>query len=166
MFRHHGIPPSASSTSRYLLGYACFNAVDTLLLMSFTFHVFRPLSNFQQYGITFLLFFPAITILSPFVGILACVTGSPRLIQIQSSFNATAVLANYPLTLLLQIDFGDGAIYIAILVLLWFNKILLSYFGAKVRLHLLNPAYNKNLKKIEGRFRNMVQTKADMKSGI
>ena len=112
------------------------------------------------------MFFPAITILSPFVGILACVAGSPRLIQIQSSFNATAVLANYPLTLLLQIDLGDGAIYIAILVLLWFNKILLSYFGAKVRLHLLNPAYNKNLKKIEGRFRNMVQTRADMKSGI
>ena len=144
MFRHHGIPPPASSASRYLLGYACSNAVDTLLLMSFTFHVFRPLSNFGQYGVTFLLFYPAVTVLSPIVGMLACVAGSPRLIQIQSSLNATALLANYPLTLLLQLDFGDGAVYIAILILLWFNKILLSYFGPKVRLHLVNPSYSRN----------------------
>lgn len=80
--------------------------------------------------------------------------------------NATAVLANYPLTLLLQIDFGDGAVYIAILVLLWFNKILLSYFGAKVRLHLLNPSYTKNYKKMIERLKSMVHAKADMKSGI
>ena len=37
-------------------------------------------------------------------------------------------------------------------MLLWFNKITLSYFGAKVRQHLINPGFTKNITKIEERF--------------
>lgn len=65
-----------------------------------------------------------------------------------------------------QLHFGDEAFYVALLVLLWCNKILLSFFGAKVRMHLLNPGYAKNQEKIEERFRTLTHAKADMLSGI
>jgi len=47
--------------------------------------------------------------------------------------NAAAVLLNYPATLALMIYNADEAVYIAVVVTLWFNKIALSFVGAKVR---------------------------------
>ena len=46
MFRHHGIPPTQRGTPRYFLGLSCFISIDVILLMSFTFHIFLPMSNF------------------------------------------------------------------------------------------------------------------------
>ena len=80
MFKHHGIPPSQRGIPGYFLGLACFIAIDTVLLMSFTFHIFRPMANFEHYGFSFLLFYPAVTVLGPLAGIAGCITGSARLL--------------------------------------------------------------------------------------
>ena len=58
--------------------------------------------------------------------------------------NSSCVLINYPLTLALMIFIQDEPAYIAILILLWLNKILISFFGAKVRQHLINPRFISN----------------------
>jgi len=53
--------------------------------------------------------------------------------------NAAAVLVNYPLTLGVMLYKKDEAVYIAVVVCLWMNKIALSFVGSKVRQHLINP---------------------------
>lgn len=70
--------------------------------------------------------------------------------------NATSVLLNYPLTLAVMIVNKDEPFYIALIVLLWFNKICISYFGAKVRQHLINPGFCRNAEKIEDRFNSYI----------
>jgi len=61
-------------------------------------------------------------------------------------------MVNYPLMLASQFYHGDEAFYIAAVIALWMNKIMLSYFGAKVRQYLLNPTFTKNSERIEERF--------------
>jgi len=42
------------------------------------------------------------------------------------------------------------------LAILMINKIFISFLGAKVRQHLLNPGYSKNEEKLQQRFRKVV----------
>jgi len=58
--------------------------------------------------------------------------------------NAACVLVNYPLTISLQLLINDEPVYICVMISLWLNKIALSFYGAKVRQHLINPGFVKN----------------------
>jgi hypothetical protein len=107
-----------------------------------------------------------VTVLGPIFGIIACIVASPRLLKFQASVNATAVILNYPLTLVWLIVTNDQPIYIALITLLWFNKICISYFGAKVRQHLINPGFCKNASKIEERFNTYSQVIMEHKAGV
>lgn len=100
-----------------------------------------------------MLTYPFITILAPVCGTLGCILGNADLLKSQSSMNAAAVLVNYPLTLGVQIYKGDEAVYIAVVVCLWMNKIALSFVGSKVRQHLINPGFIKN----ESKFADMAE---------
>ena len=73
------------------------------------------------------------TFFGPIFGTIGAFTGSPSALKLQSSFNCTAVLVNYPLTLAAMLKFGSDPFYVAVLILLWFNKITISYTGAKIR---------------------------------
>ena len=101
--------------------------------------------------------------MGPVLGIFGAFCGSVSALKLQSSFNATAVLVNYPVTLAIMISHADSdPFYAAILILLWFNKITLSYTGAKIRQHWLNPGFSKNHDKIQDRFRSLIKAKEEI----
>ena len=60
----------------------------------------------------------------------------------------------------------DEPFYLSLVILLWFNKVSLSYFGAKVRQHLINPGFCRNAAKIEDRFNVFVQAKQELNAGV
>merc|ERR1712003_597077 len=165
-FKHHGIPPKSGTRYQYFLGFAVFLALDTLLNLNLCFHMFQPLDNWKTLGIPFFFIAPAVTVIGPILGILACIFASPRMLKLQASANATAVLLNYPLTLAVMFVINDEPFYIAITILLWFNKICISFFGAKVRQHLINPGFCRNAEKIEELFNSYSQVKVMHDAGV
>lgn len=113
--------------------FAFLVAFDIVLMMTMLVHVFSPMANLGSIGVTFLMIYPGIAVIAPFMGAFGCVFGSPCLLRIQSSMNASCVLVNYPLTLFVQLCIKDELSYKCLIIFLWFNKIALSFFGAKVR---------------------------------
>merc|ERR1719321_29951 len=71
--------------------------------------------------------------------------------------NATMAIVNYPLCLLSLLIVRDQAAYIGILIMLWFNKIALSFFGGKVRQHFVNPGYAKTCDKMQKHLEQLLQ---------
>ena len=128
--------------------------------------MFRPLDNWKTIGIPFFFISPGAAVLGPICGFLATIAASANLLKFQASANATAVLLNYPLTVAAMIWLDNEPFYIALVVILWFNKILLSFCGSKVRQHLLNPAFIRNAAKIEDRFNMFVQAKQQADAGV
>lgn len=151
-FKHHGIPPRQGTRYSYFLGFAVFTALDILLTAITCLHMFSPIDNWKVIGIPFFFISPGVTLLGPFCGFLACIIASPNMLKFQASANATAVLLNYPLTLAVMFYVKHEPFYNALIIVLWFNKISLSFCGAKVRQHLINPAFIRNATKIEDRF--------------
>ena len=143
-----------------------FIALDTLLTLNVCFHMFNPVDNLKLYGIPFFFITPGVTVLGPLLGVLACIVASPKLLKMQASVNATSVLVNYPLTLGVMFANNDEPFYIALVIILWFNKICLSFFGAKVRQHLLNPGFSKNATKIEEKFNAYTQVVQEVNAGV
>ena len=166
LFKHHGLPPKKGSRYPYFLAYAFFVAADLLLTVVYCVHVFSPLSNFQILGLPFLLLLPGMSLFGPLLGVVGSFCGSPGALKLQSSFNCTAVLVNYPVTLAVMLWSGSDPFYMAVLILLWLNKITLSYTGSKIRQHWLNPGFSKNHEKIQDRFRSLVKAKKEVVAGI
>jgi len=160
-FKHHGKPPSKNHLYSIFFVFSLLLSVDVLLLVTMMFHLFQPRENLNTFGVPFLWIYPGIAVLAPLVGILASVFGSPKTFKLHSSLNASCAMVNYPATLLIQIGHQEDPYYIAVVLLLWLNKFIISFFGAKVRQHLLNPGFTKNQAKLEQRFRNLVSAKAE-----
>lgn len=102
-FKHHGIPPKSGTRYQYFFGFALFIALDVLLTINVCFHMFNPLDNWKTFGIPYFFVTPGVTVLGPLMGIIACLLGSPRMLKMQASVNATAVILNYPITLAVMI---------------------------------------------------------------
>ena len=98
MFKHHGRAPKSVMPS--LFAFAVLITWDLMFTIVFIGHLLNPWSNMKKIGIPFLLLYPGIAVLAPLVGILACFCGSASLLRVMSHMNATNVLANYPLTLI------------------------------------------------------------------
>jgi hypothetical protein len=101
-FKHHGKAPGKNGLYAIFFAYAFMVALDLMCMMSMFAHIFGPISNMKTIGITFLLCYPGIAVLAPILGTLGCLFGSPRLLRHYSSMNASCVLVNYPLTLVMQ----------------------------------------------------------------
>jgi len=133
----------------------CFSA-EILLTLVILLRMVNPLINLYFIGIPFLLLLPALPILAPFWCILAIAFGSSTMLKSYSNMNATMLKINYPLTLIMMLIRRENTFYIMILILLVFNKALLSFLGSKVRQHFANPDYSKNQMTSEDLLRNMV----------
>lgn len=166
LFKHHGIPPKVGTRYFYFLGFAIFVALDTLLTAITCLHMFHPLENWKSIGVPYFFISPAASVLGPLCGIIGCIIASPKLLKFQASANATSALLNYPLTIAWMILTRDEPFYLSLVILLWFNKVSLSYFGAKVRQHLINPGFCRNAAKIEDRFNVFVQAKQELNAGV
>ena len=143
-----------------------FLCLDLLMTISVCFHMFQPVDNWKLFGIPYFFISPACSVLGPIVGLMACLFASAKLLKFQASVNATAVLLNSPLTLAVMALKNDEPFYISLVVLLLLNKICLSFFGAKVRQHLINPGYCRNAEKIEDRFNSYTQAKVIDNAGV
>lgn len=142
MFKHHGKPPSTEGgLFCFFFIFAFLVSIDFVLLMSMMVHITSPLANLSTIGITFLLAYPGVAVLAPVCGLMGSFYGSPTLLKAQSSMNAACVLVNYPATIVMQIIVADEPVYICIVAALWLNKVALSFYGAKVRQHLINPGF-------------------------
>lgn len=149
LFKHHGSPPTSDSLQCFFFVYSFLTAFDLALMLAFVLHLFSPMDNLANIGLTFLLLFPAVAVLGPLCGLMGCLFGSASMLRIQSSMNSSSVLVNYPATIAMQVFTQDEPVYICVIVALWVNKIALSFYGAKVRQHLINPGFVKNDKKFQ-----------------
>jgi len=73
------------------------------------------------------------------------------------------VLFNYPLTLAYLLWANQDHFYVASLLLLVAIKIVISFAGSRVKMHLRNPAFSKNFEKIQDRFRSLLQAQSEVK---
>jgi len=147
LFKHHGIAPGKGGLFCYFFAFSTLIALDIILLTSMFLHIFSPMSNLRSVGIPFLFIYPGIAVLAPFCGALGCILGSPALLRTQSSMNAACVLVNYPATLFMQLIVSDEPVYVCVVFALILNKTALSFYGAKVRQHLINPTFATNQSK-------------------
>ena len=85
--------------------------------------------------------YPAATVIAPLLGVIASLCGSPTIFKVASSFNATCVAINYPATIIYMLCIKENLLYIIIMSVLLVNKILLSYFGGKVRSNFLGTEF-------------------------
>jgi hypothetical protein len=74
--------------------------------------------------------------------------------------NASMIVMNYPLTILYLLYSKDNKVYITIIVFLILNKIPISFFGAKVRQHFVNPCFAENLIKMQETLSDMMTSEA------
>jgi len=159
MFKFHGSPPTARLNALFML-YSLVLSFELVLSAIFVIHIMNPMSYIWSIGFPYLFILPGLTLIAPFLGIIASLAGSPRMMMVYSSVNATIALVNYPLTLIALIFFKDQAAYIGILFMLFMNKILLSFYGGKVRQHFINPGYGKTEEKMQKYLEKMLQSDA------
>jgi hypothetical protein len=148
-FKHHGVPPGKKGLYCLFLWFSFLLTTDIMLTVSMCSHIFGPITNFKTVGIPFLFIYPLISILAPLFGLVGCLLGSVDLLKRQITMNATLVLINYPLTIVTMWFIQDEPAYIGIVGILTLSKILISFFGAKVRQHLVNPGFIVNQKKFQ-----------------
>ena len=142
--KNHGKPPGAGSLQKWFVAYSLTFSLDILLTLVFLVHIANPLKNVWTFGFPFLFILPAITLIAPAWGLFAIMFGSSTMMKSYSNMNSSMVAINYPLTIMVMVYLKGPAFYIFLVILLALNKVLVSYFGAKVRQHFANPGYSKN----------------------
>ncbi len=144
LLKNHGKPPGAGSLNRWFALYSLAFSLDILLTLVFLVHIANPKKNVWTFGFPFLFILPGITIIAPIWGLLAIGLGSSTMMKSYSNMNSSMVALNYPLTIIAMVYMKGPAFYIFVIFLLMLNKVLVSFFGAKVRQHFANPGYSKN----------------------
>ena len=165
LMKHHGKPPARQDVTIFLVVLAGVLGFDVLLLANFCFHIALPPSNFGAFGWAFILVYPLVPFFSPLMAISAAITGSAGMLKAVGNLNATMIMFNLPLTLLLSYLNHDDPQYLLMLTLMGFVKVLTSGVAAKVVQHLVNPRYEKNqqkLKKILERQRKKIAMREDI----
>lgn len=152
-FRHHGKAPGRTGLFAIFFGFSLCIALDLVLVTAMMSHILGPMSNLTSIGIPFLCVYPGIAVLAPIYGAIGCMIGSPRMLRSMSTMNATCVLVNYPATIFTMWYLNDEPVYICVVAVLWLFKIPVSFFGSKVRQHLINPAFIPN----EAKFAEMAE---------
>lgn len=100
MFKMHGKPPSDSLSLWFLL-FSMSLALDLLATFVFFLHIINPFSNIWNIGFAFMFVLPLVAVIAPMWGIFGTLMGSTQALKTYSSMNATMVLVNYPLTLII-----------------------------------------------------------------
>ena len=131
-------------------------SAEVLLNLVLLLHIATPIQNLYRLGIPFLLILPGLPLIAPTWCFLAILFGSSTMLKSYSTMNSTMLLLNYPLTLIMMLFTNEKPFYMMILILLVFNKALLSSLGSKVRQHYANPEFSKNHMTSEDLLRNMV----------
>lgn len=140
-------------------------ALDLLLLLNYTLHIFFPSANFTRFGWAFCFFVLGVPYISPAMAFTAAFFGSPELMKVMSNFNSYEILINIPLVAFISAIQGEDPVYYLLLQFMILVKMGLSATSAKVRQYLTNPRYSKNsekLKKILKRQKEKIQKREDI----
>lgn len=148
LMKHHGSPPGTKDLNWIFTLYSACLALDIMMLINFTMHIFTPLENFQMFGWAFMLTFLAIPYLSAYFAIIAAILGSDTALKATNNMNSMMIMFNIPITGFLSMWNQDDPVYLLLLALMVCCKIALSALGAKVRMFLVNPRYSKNKAKL------------------
>ena len=129
--------------------FAVFIAIDLLLLINFTIHIFIPITNFTHFGFLFFFFVFGTPYASPILALIASFTGKQHLMRIMSNMNSLMILINIPLVILGMWFVGDDPVYFLLIAFFVIIKMAISASSAKIRQYLTNPRYCKNAEKLK-----------------
>jgi len=163
--KSHGAPPNTKDLSSYFMFYACMLALDILLLVNFTFHIFIKPSNFKSFGWAFTLVLFGVPYLSPIFAFLAALTGNQNMLKLTGNMNSMTIVFNIPLTALMCVWNNDDVLYLLMLAVMLVTKSVLSLITAKIRMYLSNPRFasnNSKLIKILRRQRKRMEVRDDI----
>ena len=99
LYKHHGLAPGKSCLKTIFFAFATVLSIYLILALGMLGHILNPISNFKTIGVPFMLIYPAISVLSPILGVVGCLIGSVNLLRMMSSMNSCWVMVNFPLTL-------------------------------------------------------------------
>jgi len=159
LLKKHGMPPK-DSLNLWFLGFAMALTFEFILTTVCLIRIVYPTMHIVfSYGFPFIFVLPGLTIISPMWGIIGTVRGSPRMLKTYSDLNATLFLFNYPLTLIALQLVSEPVVQEWFIVLLMVNKVVLSFFGSKVRQHFVNPGFAKTQQKLKTQLSDMLVLK-------
>jgi hypothetical protein len=148
LMKHHGSPPGTKDLNWIFTLYSAVLALDIMMLINFTMHIFTPIENFEHFGWAFLFVFLGIPYLSVYFAMIAAILGSDIALKSTNNMNSMMMMFNIPITAVLSMWNQDDPVYLLLLSLMVCCKIALSALGAKVRMFLVNPRYSKNKLKL------------------
>lgn len=146
--KHQGSPPGMKDLNWLFTLYSAVLALDIMMLVNFTMHIFTPQENFKLFGWAFMFVFFAIPYLSPYFAVLAAMSGDDAALQSTTNMNSLVITVNIPITAALSMWNQDDPVYLLLLSLMVAAKVALSALGAKLRMFLVNPRYSKNKLKL------------------
>jgi len=76
MMKSHGAPPNTKDLSLYFMIYSTILAIDILLLINFTFHMFIGRDHFKNFGWVFMFVLFGVPYFSPLFAIMGAFTGN------------------------------------------------------------------------------------------
>lgn len=165
LMKQQGSSPKSKDLTMFFVLYACVLALDFMLLLNYTLHIFMPASNFVRFGWAFFFCIFGVPYISPLVAFAAAFLGSPKLMKTMSNMNAYEIMVNIPLVALVGYLQDDDPVYLLLLSFMILVKMALSATSAKVRQYLTNPRYTKNadkLKKILKRQKEKLQKRDEI----
>jgi len=81
LMKHHGTPPASKDLSIIFALYSAVVALDLLLLLNYTFHIFIPMNSYYSFGWIFVLVFPGVPYISPILALISAFMGSEHLMK-------------------------------------------------------------------------------------
>ena len=141
LMKHFGSPTRTNDLNIVFALFAAVLTMDIMLLVNYTYHIFLPKQNFDQFGWAFCFLWPLIPYLSPLIAFVGAFLGSNNLLKMAGSMNSLMIQFNVPACILLSFVNNEDVIYYLLLAFMVFIKVALSAVSAKVRMYLVNPRY-------------------------
>lgn len=149
--RQTGSHPNVKDLTPWFVTYSAVLALDVLLLINYSLHIFLPISNFLRVGWSFVIWVLCAPFIAPIMGFFAAYLGNVRMMQTSSKFHSYTIIFNIPLSIIICLIQEDDPVFLLEFVFMIFVKIALSAVSSKIRQYLMNPRFASNdikLKKI------------------
>jgi hypothetical protein len=144
LMKHHGSPTKSKDFNSVFVLYSCLVAIDCMVLINYTLHIFLPFRHFQQFGWAFFWFYFGVPYFSPILALLSAYTGNLEMMKTMGNMNSLMIMFNIPLTIFVSVLCKEDPIYYLALIFMVMLKVLISGLSAKVRHFMINPRFQSN----------------------
>jgi hypothetical protein len=111
LLKQNGSPAEHKDLTMYFVLFSALIALDLMLLINYSLHIFMPLFNFQRIGWAYVVYVFGAPYLSPLIAISGAFGGSVRLLKYSSYMSSMTILANIPLSVIIGIFVGEDPVY-------------------------------------------------------